>query len=196
MKRRDGPDHVLVEVAAGESWDALVARAVVEGWSGIEALSGIPGLTGATPVQNVGAYGQEVAQTVVSVRVLDRGTGELVDLTAAECGFAYRSSMFKGDDRAVVLRVSLRLERSARSGPLAYAELARSVGAPLGDRVASADVRDGRPGAAPEQGDGPRPGRPGHARASGRSSPTPSSTPTRPGVSRTGRRATPSPTVV
>ncbi|HYN76100.1 MAG TPA: FAD-binding protein, partial [Candidatus Limnocylindria bacterium] len=103
---------VQVEVAAGEPWDGVVQRAVDEGWSGVEALSGIPGLTGATPVQNVGAYGQEVAQTVVGVRVYDRATSAVVHLSTAACGFAYRTSRFKGLDRWVVLSVSFRLESS------------------------------------------------------------------------------------
>ena len=90
---------VDVTVAAGEPWDTLVARAVAEGWSGIEALSGIPGSTGATPIQNVGAYGQEVADTIVRLRAWDRRTGEVRTIPAADCGFGYRTSAFKGHDR-------------------------------------------------------------------------------------------------
>jgi UDP-N-acetylmuramate dehydrogenase len=132
---------VHVEVAAGEPWDGVVQRAVAEGWAGVEALSGIPGLTGATPVQNVGAYGQEVADTLVGVRVLDRQVAAVVDLSAAECGFAYRSSRLKGVDRWVVLSASFRLQRSTVSAPVAYGELARALGCQLGTRVAPADVR-------------------------------------------------------
>jgi UDP-N-acetylmuramate dehydrogenase len=139
--RPDGPDHVLVEVAAGEPWDGLVARSVAEGWSGLEALSGIPGLAGATPVQNVGAYGQEVAQTVVSVRVLDRATGAAADLTAEDCSFGYRTSRFKHDDRAVVLRVTYRLARTTGSAPLGYSELARLLGSEVGESAPTAEVR-------------------------------------------------------
>jgi UDP-N-acetylmuramate dehydrogenase len=139
--RPDGSSHVLVEVAAGEPWDGLVARSLDEGWSGLESLSGIPGLAGATPVQNVGAYGQEVAQTVVSVRVLDRTGGTVVDLPADACGFGYRTSRFKHDDAAVVLGVTFRLARAAESGPLTYAELARMLGSEIGGRAPTADVR-------------------------------------------------------
>src|SRR5699024_6119179 len=101
-----------VTITAGEVWDAVVARAVAEGWSGIEALSGIPGLTGATPVQNVGAYGQEVAQTIVRVRTWDRQEMRERTFTWAECGFTYRNSIFKTTGRYVVLEVTFRLERS------------------------------------------------------------------------------------
>ena len=88
---------VLVTVAAGESWDALVARAVDSGWVGVEALSGIPGSVGATPIQNVGAYGQEVSQTLASVRVWDRRLRGVRTFAAADCGFGYRTSRFKAD---------------------------------------------------------------------------------------------------
>jgi UDP-N-acetylmuramate dehydrogenase len=90
-----GADGAEVVVAAGEDWDALVDRAVTEELSGIECLSGIPGLAGATPIQNVGAYGQEVAETLVSVRAYDRVTDRVVELTNADCGFGYRTSAFK-----------------------------------------------------------------------------------------------------
>src|SRR2546429_6502522 len=87
-------DTVVVDLAAGEPWDDVVARCVAEGWAGIECLSGIPGLVGATPVQNVGAYGQEIAQTLVSVRVWDRVDATEREMSAAECEFAYRTSVF------------------------------------------------------------------------------------------------------
>jgi UDP-N-acetylmuramate dehydrogenase len=86
---------VCVTAAAGEDWDGLVRQCVADGLAGVECLSGIPGLTGATPIQNVGAYGQEVAQTVVTVRAYDRSLGEVVTLSAADCEFGYRTSMFK-----------------------------------------------------------------------------------------------------
>jgi len=123
----DDGDHVLRTVAAGEPWDAVVARSVADGLSGLECLSGIPGTTGATPIQNVGAYGQEVADTIVRVRVHDRRTGETRDWDAAECRFAYRTSIFKGHGRYVVLSVTFRLERSELAQPLRYGELARAV---------------------------------------------------------------------
>lgn len=138
-----GDGRVLVTAQAGEDWDALVARCVAEGWSGVECLSGIPGLVGSTPIQNVGAYGQEVAQTVTGVRVYDRMTGEVEDLTAAECGFAYRDSVFKHDPgRHVVLAVTYALEPSASSGPVAYRELAARLGVEIGARVPLAEARE------------------------------------------------------
>ncbi|HEX2418105.1 MAG TPA: UDP-N-acetylmuramate dehydrogenase, partial [Micromonosporaceae bacterium] len=122
--RRD--DHVELTVAAGHRWDDLVAQSVSERWSGVECLSGIPGSAGATPIQNVGAYGQEVAETVESMRVYDRETDRVHDMSPAECGFAYRTSIFKGNDRYVVLAVTFALDRSGLSAPVRYAELARS----------------------------------------------------------------------
>jgi UDP-N-acetylmuramate dehydrogenase len=132
----------LVTVEAGHPWDEVVAFCVDEGLSGLECLSGVPGSAGATPIQNVGAYGQEVAETIHGVRVLDRLRGSVVDLTPAECGFAYRTSVFKGNDRYVVLAVTFALHRSTMSSPLRYAELARSLGASTGDRVPLVDARD------------------------------------------------------
>ncbi|KAB8177748.1 UDP-N-acetylmuramate dehydrogenase [Microbispora catharanthi] len=138
-----GDGRALVTVQAGEDWDALVARCVAEGWSGVECLSGIPGLVGSTPIQNVGAYGQDVSQTVAAVRVYDRATGEVGDLTAAECGFAYRHSAFKHDPgRHMVLAVTYALERSPLSGPVAYKELAARLGVEIGARVPLADARE------------------------------------------------------
>ena len=131
-------DEVTVTVAAGEVWDDVVSQVVAHGWSGIEALSGIPGRVGATPVQNVGAYGQEVAQVIRSVRVLDRTSGTVSDLERDDCAFAYRSSAFKRDPhRWVVLSVTMGL-RTDGQGTVAYAELADALGVSAGD---SADVR-------------------------------------------------------
>ena len=129
-------------VAAGEDWDPLVARCVAEGLQGFECLSGIPGSAGATPIQNVGAYGQDVAETVAWVRVYDRAAGAVRTMDAAECGFEYRRSVFKHRDRWVVLAVAYRLPESAESGPLRYAELARALGVPVGGRAPLADVRE------------------------------------------------------
>jgi UDP-N-acetylmuramate dehydrogenase len=129
-------------VQAGESWDDLVAYAVENGLAGIEALSGIPGSTGATPIQNVGAYGQEVAQTITAVGVYDRG--EKVERTLApdECGFAYRDSRLKREPgRFVVLDVTFALDASADSRPVGYAELARRLGIEMGKTAPLADVR-------------------------------------------------------
>ncbi|AQZ67189.1 UDP-N-acetylenolpyruvoylglucosamine reductase [[Actinomadura] parvosata subsp. kistnae] len=132
---RDGEQVVLV-VEAGEDWDRLVARAVAEGWSGIECMSGVPGLVGSTPIQNVGAYGQEVAQTIRCVRAYDRRTRQVVDIEARQCGFSYRDSLFKRDlSRYVVLAVTYALDLSDLSGQLAYEELARRLGTEAGGRV-------------------------------------------------------------
>lgn len=137
-----GAERVLRTVAAGEPWDAVVDAAVRDGLAGLECLSGIPGATGATPIQNVGAYGQEVADTVVGVRALDRRSGEIVDLDAAALRFAYRDSALKGRADHVVLDVTFALQRSALGGPVRYGELARRVGAQGGDRVPAAELRD------------------------------------------------------
>ena len=128
-------------VAAGEPWDAVVAHTVAQGLSGIECLSGIPGLTGAAPIQNVGAYGQEVAQTIVSVRAYDRETGEILDLPPEQCGFGYRTSAFKHSTRHVVLAVGFELERSTESRPLSYPELADALDVRIGERAPLAAVR-------------------------------------------------------
>lgn len=134
-------DTVHVRVEAGEPWDELVAATVDAGWSGLECLSGIPGSAGATPIQNVGAYGQEVAETVTAVRVYDRATDEIRSMSADECGFAYRGSVFKHNDRWAVLSVDFRLARSPLSAPVRYAELARTLGVQVGDRVPLAAAR-------------------------------------------------------
>lgn len=131
-----------VSVAAGEPWDDLVALAVAEQWSGIEALSGIPGLAGATPIQNVGAYGQEVAHTIARVTAYDRRTQRIEVLAAGDCGFGYRTSLFKATPgRYVVLSVEFQLLLGSQSAPIAYAELAQRLGVDVGDRAPSADVR-------------------------------------------------------
>ncbi|KRF37079.1 UDP-N-acetylmuramate dehydrogenase [Nocardioides sp. Soil805] len=133
---------VVVRVAAGEGWDDLVATAVERGWVGVEALSGIPGSVGATPIQNVGAYGQEVSQTIASVRVWDRTLRGVRTFAAAECDFGYRHSRFKGDPgRHVVLTVDFQLPVGTLGAPMAYAELARTLGVELHGRAPLADVR-------------------------------------------------------
>jgi UDP-N-acetylmuramate dehydrogenase len=131
----------LLEVEAGQPWDDVVQLAVAEGFAGIECLSGVPGSAGATPIQNVGAYGQEVAEVIASVRVLDRSSGLIQDLGPTDCGFAYRTSLFKHNPRYVVLAVTFQLQRSPLSMPLRYAELARQLGVAPGDRAPLADVR-------------------------------------------------------
>jgi UDP-N-acetylmuramate dehydrogenase len=137
-----GSAGVRVTVQAGEPWDGLVSRAVAEGWVGVEALSGIPGSVGATPIQNVGAYGQEVAETIVSVHCWDRAHRRQVEVPAAECGFGYRTSRFKRDpSRFLVLAVVFAFERGRLGAPVRYAELARRLGAEAGQRVPLEDVR-------------------------------------------------------
>jgi UDP-N-acetylmuramate dehydrogenase len=135
-------DGARLTVAAGEDWDALVARCVADGLQGFECLSGIPGSVGATPIQNVGAYGQEVAETVESVRIYDRETGRIEDFSAADCGFVYRGSVFKYRDRRVVLSVTFRMNESPTSGPVRYAELARTLDVPIGGAAPLAEVRE------------------------------------------------------
>lgn len=138
----DEPDGtVALTVAAGQPWDDVVALAVTEGLAGIECLAGIPGSAGATPIQNVGAYGQEVAETIASVEVYDRVADEVVLLSPAQCRFGYRSSVFKHNDQYVVLNVTFRLHRSAWSGPIRYAELTRALDVPVEARAPLAEVR-------------------------------------------------------
>jgi UDP-N-acetylmuramate dehydrogenase len=132
----------VVTVAAGESWDALVGYTVDRGWSGLEALSGIPGLVGGTPIQNVGAYGAEVSETISMVRTLDRTTGLLRTLFPVECGFGYRTSRFKAEPgRHVVLSVTFQLRLGSLSAPVRYPELARALGVEVGARGQATDVR-------------------------------------------------------
>jgi UDP-N-acetylmuramate dehydrogenase len=138
-----GRDRGLVTVAAGEDWDAVVAWTVAAGLAGLECLSGIPGLAGATPIQNVGAYGREVSDTITQVRAYDRVTGQISIFPNERCGFGYRTSVFKRDDarRHVVLSVTFRLAEQSASAPLRYAELAAALGVAPGDQVASTAVR-------------------------------------------------------
>jgi UDP-N-acetylmuramate dehydrogenase len=133
---------VALEIGAGEELDALVERAVGAGYAGIECLSGIPGYVGATPIQNVGAYGQEIGDTVVAVRALDRATGAARMFDSAGCAFSYRSSVFKESlrERYVVLSVTLALDR-AGIPRIRYPELARELAARGADATSLADVR-------------------------------------------------------
>ncbi len=142
VEQVDDCSGASVRVAAGESWDDLVARAVAEGWVGVEALSGIPGTVGATPVQNVGAYGQEVAQTIAQVRVWDRLGQQVVTVANADCRFRYRRSAFKGTDRYVVLDVLFQLRLGDLSAPVGYGDLARGLDVAVGARVPLVDARE------------------------------------------------------
>ncbi|MGC2402137.1 MAG: UDP-N-acetylmuramate dehydrogenase [Acidobacteriaceae bacterium] len=133
----------IVSAAAGEDWDGLAAYAVEADCAGIECLSGIPGTVGGTPVQNVGAYGQEVSQTIVTVRAFDRSVGKFVDLAAADCGFSYRRSIFNSRerDRYVVSRVDYSLLPHGRAN-LAYADLSKYFAARNAGSPGLAEVRD------------------------------------------------------
>lgn len=137
---------VFLRVQAGQPWDELVRSTVLHAWSGLEALSGIPGLTGATPVQNVGAYGADVSQTIASIRTWDRETNAVKTFTNFELKFGYRDSMLKqttvdGSPRFVVLTVDFQLGLGRMSAPIRYAELAKALGVEPGQRAYSNDVR-------------------------------------------------------
>ncbi len=136
----------IIEAQAGHPWDELVAFTVAEGYSGLEALSGIPGLAGATPVQNVGAYGSDVSHSIVSVQTWDREARQQRRFGAAELEFGYRDSLLKrttvnGSPRHVVLSVEFTLTQGSTSAPIRYAELARALGVEVGDTANAADVR-------------------------------------------------------
>jgi UDP-N-acetylmuramate dehydrogenase len=137
-------DRVRLRVQAGESWDALVAYTVENGFAGIEALSGIPGSCGAAPVQNIGAYGQEISSSIVSIDFLDYLTGELQTIPASALRFDYRTSELKRGKQGVVIAMDLELRRDddGLGAPVAYAQLASSLGVSLGERVALGAVRD------------------------------------------------------
>lgn len=134
-------DGSIVRAEAGAQWDAVVAQTIASGLGGLECMSGIPGSAGATPVQNVGAYGAEVADTITRVRVLDRRSGEVSWLAPAQLGFGYRTSVLKHSDAAVVLEVEFALDASGRSAPLRYDELIAALDATQGQRVDPVAVR-------------------------------------------------------
>ena len=146
VNAEDSCGGVSVVVQAGHNWDAVVQHAVLHAWSGIEALSGIPGATGATPVQNVGAYGSDVSQTIAAVRTWDRERNAVRTFTNSELKFGYRDSILKqttvnGSPRYVVLTVEFQLPLGRMSAPIRYAELARALGVETGSRAYSNDVR-------------------------------------------------------
>jgi len=137
-----GDGAVNVTVAAGADWDDVVAATVGEGLAGLEPLSGIPGRAGATPIQNVGAYGREVAEVITGVRVYDRQEDQILIIQNRGCQFSYRSSLFKsGPPRYVVLDVTFRLLRQSLSAPVKYAELASELGVEMGERAEVGEVR-------------------------------------------------------
>ncbi|HEV7622838.1 MAG TPA: UDP-N-acetylmuramate dehydrogenase [Amnibacterium sp.] len=140
-------EAVRLRVEAGEPWDDLCAYAVEQGWAGIEALSGVPGSCGAAPIQNIGAYGQELAATLTAVEFLDRSTGALSRVPASALQLGYRTSVFKHGREGVVLAIELQLHGPgegppALSAPIAYAQLADALGVPLGSRVPIAALRE------------------------------------------------------
>lgn len=131
-----------VTVAAGHNWNDFVSAAVAHGWTGIEGLAGIPGTVGATPIQNVGAYGQSVSDTIAQVRAWNKKTKSVDTLFAADCEFGYRSSVFKTNpDTWVILSVTFQLPLGTMSAPIAYKELAAKLKVELGDRVSTSDLQ-------------------------------------------------------
>ena len=131
-----------VTVEAGHNWDDFVSAAVASGWTGIEGLAGIPGTVGATPIQNVGAYGQSVSETIAQVRAWNRKTKEVEILFAADCEFGYRTSIFKANpDIWVILSVTFQLPLGTMSAPISYDELAKKLDVNLGDRVLTTDLQ-------------------------------------------------------
>lgn len=138
---KQSDSSVRIRVQAGHDWDRLVAECVSRDWGGIEALSGIPGLVGAAPVQNIGAYGQELSDVLHSIEFLDASTGEPRRIAAPDLKLSYRDSVIKQGLEGVVLSVDLML-RPGASSPIAYEQLARALGAGIGDERPIADVRE------------------------------------------------------
>jgi UDP-N-acetylmuramate dehydrogenase len=132
-----------VTVAAGHNWNDFVTSAVANGWTGIEGLAGIPGTVGATPIQNVGAYGQSVSETIAQVRAWNKKTNSVDTIFSADCEFGYRTSIFKANlDTWVILSVTFQLPLGTMSAPIAYNELAAKLDVELGDRVSTSDLRN------------------------------------------------------
>lgn len=140
IERVDTAEAVRLVVQAGESWDALVEYSVANGLAGMEALSGIPGSTGAAPIQNIGAYGQEIGDTLVSIEFLDYRSGQIEQLPADELGLGYRTSAIKRGLQGVVLSIELELRRGSH-GVVAYPQLSQALGVPLGTEVPLGEVR-------------------------------------------------------
>ena len=134
-------EQVVMHVEAGEVWDDVVTSSLAHGLAGLECLSGIPGLAGATPIQNVGAYGAEMSNLVTGVRVFDRVERRQIPLPVSDCRFGYRTSALKGGSRYVVLGVDIALTPSLISQPVRYQQVADALGVELGGRAAAFDVR-------------------------------------------------------
>ena len=133
----------MIEVSAGEDWDKFVGISIEKGFADLESLSGIPGTVGGAPIQNIGAYGHEVSETIARVKTYDRSKGEVKTFTNAECKFSYRNSTFKEQpDRYVILTVTFQLRKGAQSLPITYAELAKQLSVNIGDQVEVAKVRE------------------------------------------------------
>ena len=139
----DACSGATVTLAAGEEWDSFVEYAVAHDLAGVETLAGIPGLVGAAPIQNIGAYGNEIAKSIARVRTFDRTTSTITTLAATECVFGYRTSRFKAEpDRWIILEVTLQLRTGSESDPIKYQELAEVLGVNIGDRAPLREVRD------------------------------------------------------
>ena len=134
-------EQVVMHVEAGEVWDDVVTASLSDGLAGLECLSGIPGLAGATPIQNVGAYGAEISNLVTGVRVFDRVEHRQISLPASDCRFGYRTSALKGGSRYVVLGVDIALTPNTTSQPVGYQQLADALGVELGGQAPALDVR-------------------------------------------------------
>lgn len=139
----DACSGATVTLAAGEEWDSFVEYAVAHDLAGVETLVGIPGLVGAAPIQNIGAYGNEIAKSIARVRTFDRLSSTITTLAASECAFGYRTSRFKAEpDRWIILEVTLQLRIGSESDPIKYQELADALGVEIGDRAPLSEVRD------------------------------------------------------
>ena len=139
----DACSGATVTLAAGEEWSSFVEYAVAHDFAGVETLAGIPGLVGAAPIQNIGAYGNEIAKSIARVRTFDRVTSTIITLAAAECAFGYRTSRFKAEpDRWIILEVTLQLRTGSESDPIKYQELADALGINIGDRAPLHEVHD------------------------------------------------------
>jgi len=132
----------MIEVSAGEDWDKFVEVSIEKGFADLESLSGIPGTVGGAPIQNIGAYGHEVSETIARVKTYDRSKGEVKTFTNAECKFSYRNSIFKEQPgKYVILSVTFQLRKGAQSLPITYAELAKQLSVNIGDQVEVNKVR-------------------------------------------------------
>ena len=133
----------MIEVSAGEDWDKFVEISIEKGFADLESLSGIPGTVGGAPIQNIGAYGHEVSETIARVKTYDRSKGKVKTFTNTECKFSYRNSIFKEQPgRYVILTVTFQLRKGAQSLPITYTELAKQLSVNIGDQVEVTKVRE------------------------------------------------------